>query len=189
MWWSRLLRAFDLFRKVWGLRTLLDLLGIWKWIVLGSAAVGGLLVSFWAYVSHLPGPEGFVLGLATCALLLLIGGCLLAFCRVWGTEPSAEHRKERPSAFAITCGCLLAVLTLIGWFLWARQTAKFVVLVTDLDYNSAQHFGLTKKIVERLRTATETDSDVEVRVLENQFHGRADRPAPAAREGREVRPL
>ena len=118
--WDRILRAFDLFRKAWGLRTILDLLGIWKWIALGGAAVLALVVQFWAYMSRLSPPVVAVLGLAACVLLLILVRFGVAFWRVGKTQDSPEGlwspQKGRPSGFVIACACVLGVLAIIGFF-------------------------------------------------------------------------
>jgi hypothetical protein len=127
--WNRLLAAFDLFRKAWGFRTLLELVGIWKYVVLGVAAVIAIALQIWASAAKQTPPVLIGLGLAVFAALLLIGGFAVAFWRAGGpskqrpAEGSVEVTsvsRKAPPAWIITCGCILAALVIVGFLSGGR---------------------------------------------------------------------
>jgi tetratricopeptide (TPR) repeat protein len=109
-----------------------------------------------------------------CFVFLLIG-------TAWWFGTSI-YRTKRPSVVSLSdqslyvygkCLRIIAlvlpsILTIfvVGIFIWLRLPPRnMIVLVADFDYNHPdKHFGVTQKLVERLRKATEFDG-VEVKVL------------------------
>jgi tetratricopeptide (TPR) repeat protein len=67
-------------------------------------------------------------------------------------------------AVPLALGIAMAIILVLS--LHSRPTGKLLVVVADFDYfYTSRHYGLTHKIVERLRAATAADNDIEIRAL------------------------
>jgi len=72
--------AWGLYRQGAAFKTLLESLGLWKYVVAVGAGVVGVVLGFW---SGLQPPFQVLLGLGGFAAVLLVAGFAVAFRRVW----------------------------------------------------------------------------------------------------------
>ena len=156
--WNRLLVAFDLFRKAWGFRTLLELVGIWEYVVLGVAAVIAIVLQIWASAAKQTPPVLIGLGLVVFASLLLIGGFGVAFWRAGdllkqrsaegSVEVKADPARKAPPAWIITCGFILAVLVIVGFLSGGRHTPQRPTTAAPVPAPAPQALVAAKPMVQ-----------------------------------------
>ena len=116
MWWINARKAFDQFRKWSAIKALLDLAGVWKWVVLGASVVGGFLLPLFSKLD--PALRVLVLLLAI-ALALASTLFLVALRRVTKNQrvdaendPVVLH--DRPKKHHIALAAVLVLLAVVG---------------------------------------------------------------------------
>jgi len=127
--WKWLRSAWDWFRHLKAFRDLLEVLTVWKYIMLGIALPAGVVTSIFSWIWSLPGPVIFVLGLAA-TVLMLWGSSLIIGMRArriaipQQIEGGGEEQtqKGRPPRLVLALFGLLAVLAGIGFFVPRKVT-------------------------------------------------------------------
>jgi tetratricopeptide (TPR) repeat protein len=132
------------------------------------AVVGGLVLAATALQNlwHVAQGERVLLEAILIGALAIAAGLLF----FWKEDTQALPVRRVPVFPRLRWGMvsvlILALAFGVSWWWQGRSTGKLVVLVADFDYfHPSQHFGLTQRIVERLRAATKADSDIDVQVL------------------------
>jgi hypothetical protein len=117
--WNILSKAFEQFRRWSALKTLLELAGVWKWIVLGAAVVGNWLLPS---ISRWDPAFRVLAGLATTALALMVVLFAIALrkaireSRTSGERsvPEKDSSPANPKTHHIVIALLLILLAVIG---------------------------------------------------------------------------
>src|SRR5437016_5008392 len=109
MRWDRLSQAFDQFRKWSAFRTLLDILGVWKWVILGASVLGSGLLS---YFSKLDPFVRVILVLLFIALVLAVSTFCVALWKA--NRPTEVQTTGKPKAYQIVLFVALLILAVVG---------------------------------------------------------------------------
>jgi len=120
MWWINTCKAFDQFRKWSAVKALLELAGVWKWVVLGASVVGGFLLPLFSKLD----PALRVLVLLFAATLALASTLfLVALRRVTksqspvnaGNDPAILLDRPKKRYIALTVVLLLLAVAGAIW--------------------------------------------------------------------------
>ncbi len=109
-------RAFDWFSRLTAYQKILELAGLWKFIWIGAAVLGTVLLGLWAAILRLPLPVIVVLVLiCLAALTALIGHGINGYERLAAWKASRPEVNLKVSRKAKVIVAILVVLAAIGW--------------------------------------------------------------------------